>query len=108
MLPLYNSQTPRYYTVTDTTSGPRRAEQNYSYSYSSTSERSSNSNDPYSRPQSYSSTVERKTRAGPSGDYYNTESRTTTGGGPGGYSYSSTSSGRLPHGTSYRHYSYRV
>jgi hypothetical protein len=32
----------------------------------------------------------------------------TTGSGPGGYSYSSTTTGRLPYGTTYRHSHFRV
>uniref|UniRef100_A0A1L8DDG2 Protein anoxia up-regulated n=1 Tax=Nyssomyia neivai TaxID=330878 RepID=A0A1L8DDG2_9DIPT len=104
----YTVTTPRYYTVTDEPSRPRRAEEQYSYSYSSTSNTSSS--DPYSRPtsQSYSARTEKSSRSGPGGYNYSTERTSTAGTGPGGYSYSSTSSGRLPHGTTYRHYSYRV
>lgn len=109
------SQTPstsRYYSVRDSPSGPRKADEQYSYSYTSSTETSrNNSSNPYSsRPErtSYSTTTERKRETGPSGYSYNTDRTTTAGDGPGGYSYSSTTSGRLPHGTSYRHYSYRV
>lgn len=109
---VYNClQTPRYYRVTDTTH-PRSAEQQYSYSYSSTSQTTRDSNNPYgsSRPErsSYTSTAERKSTAGPGGDYYTSERTSSTGSRPGDYSYSSTSTGRLPHGTNYRHFSYRV
>lgn len=110
----YTVTTPRYssYTTTDV-GAPRRDESSYSYSKTVRSETSSASADPYSsRPttssSTYSSTSERNSRGGPGGYSYSTERTTTTGGGPGGYSYSSTTSGRLPHGTSYRHYSYRV
>lgn len=103
------SQTPRYTTVE--TSTPRRDESyTYSKTYKTVSE--SSSSDPYSRPStsssSYTSTTERNSRGGPGGYSYSTERTSTTGSGPGGYSYSSTTSGRLPHGTTYRHYSYRV
>ncbi|XP_035779236.1 uncharacterized protein LOC118459701 [Anopheles albimanus] len=102
------SQTPRYTTIE--TSTPRES-YTYSKTYKTVSE-SSNSSDPYSRPStsssSYSSTTERNSRGGPGGYSYSTERTSTTGSGPGGYSYSSTTSGRLPHGTTYRHYSYRV
>lgn len=91
----------------------RAAEQQYSYSYQSSTE--SRSGDPYSRPvnRSYTTSerVSRSSDAGPSAYSYSTErSSRSYGDGPGGYqsSYSSTTSGRLPGGTSYRHYSYRV
>jgi hypothetical protein len=106
-------QTPSYYVVTDTVGRPRKAEELYSYSYKTTSERSntSSSTDPYSyRPSttsSYSSTTERRNTGGPGGYSYSSE-RSSSYGGPGGLTYSSTSSGVLPHGTRYRHYSYRV
>uniref|UniRef100_A0A182M5D4 Uncharacterized protein n=1 Tax=Anopheles culicifacies TaxID=139723 RepID=A0A182M5D4_9DIPT len=100
--------TPRYTTVE--TSTPRES-YTYSKTYKTVTE-SSNSSDPYTRPStsssSYSSTTERNSRGGPGGYSYSTERTSTTGSGPGGYSYSSTTSGRLPHGTTYRHYSYRV
>lgn len=107
-----HSQTPRYSTLSTTTT-PRRDDSSYSYSKTVRSETSSSSADPYtSRPttstSSYTSTSERDSRGGPGGYSYNTERTSTTGSGPGGYSYSSTTSGRLPHGTTYRHYSYRV
>lgn len=107
-LSMYNClQTPRYYTVTDSTN-PRSAEQQYSYSYQSSTVR--DSNNPYSRPErtTYSSTTERRSNTGPGGYNYNTTRTSTTGSRPGDYSYSSTTSGRLPYGTTYRHYSYRV
>lgn len=105
------SQTPRYTTVE--TSTPRRDADSYTYSKTYKTVTESSSADPYSsRPSSssssYTSTSERNSRGGPGGYSYSTERTSTTGGGPGGYSYSSTTSGRLPHGTSYRHYSYRV
>lgn len=109
-------QSPRYYTVRDSPDRSRRAaEEQYSYSYNSTSESSNRYGDPYSRPSvsSYASseTVKRSAGSGPGSYSYSTErSERTRGDGPGGYSssYSSTTSGRLPGGTSYRHYSYRV
>lgn len=108
------SQIPRHYVVHDAPDRARRAaEEQYSYTYSSNVE--SRSGDPYSRPQTRSySTSERVNRSsdyGPGNYSYSTErSARSSGDGPGGYqsSYSSTSSGRLPGGTSYRHYSYRV
>lgn len=108
-----HSQTPRYSSYTTSDVGAPRRDESYSYSKTVRSETSSSSADPYSsRPSSssstYTSTSERNSRGGPGGYSYNTERTTTTGGGPGGYSYSSTTSGRLPHGTTYRHYSYRV
>lgn len=110
----FPSQTPststsRYYNVHSATpTQPRRADEQYSYSYSSTSE--STSGRPGSRPQTSTSTetTERRRETGPGGYSYNTDRTTTTGAGPKGYSYSSTTSGRLPYGTNYRHYSYRV
>lgn len=104
-------QTPRHYVVRDSPDRPRRAEEQYSYSYNS--ESTSRSSDPYSRPttRSYSSTNESVQRSGGPGNYsYSTERSSRTGDGPGSYhsSYSSTASGRLPGGTTYRHYSYRV
>lgn len=111
-------QTPRHYVVLDTPERPRRAEEQYSYSYSSEAEntRSSSTSSPYSAPsRSYSSSSERVNRSagsGPGSSYnYSTErSSRSSDAGPGGYhaSYSSSTSGRLPHGTTYRHYSYRV
>ncbi|KAL3288848.1 hypothetical protein HHI36_003295 [Cryptolaemus montrouzieri] len=107
-------QSPRHYVVRDSPDRSRRAaEEVYSYSYSSNSE--SRSADPYSRPstRSYSSSesVNRSSTGGPGGYSYSSErSSRSRGDGPGGYSssYSSTTSGRLPGGTTYRHYSYRV
>lgn len=94
--------------------GVRSAQEQYSYSYTNTSSSSSSSSDPYSsRPQrsTYSQESVVKRESGPYGSY-STErsSRTSSGGGPGSYrsSYESTASGRLPGGTTYRHYSYRV
>jgi len=106
----YTVTTPRYYSVTDHPSQPRRADEQYSYSYSSTNQTVRDSNNPYSRPErsAYSSTTERKSATGPGGYSYSTDRTSTTGSRPGDYSYSSTTSGRLPHGTTYRHYSYRV
>lgn len=95
---MYNClQTPRYYTVSDSTN-PRTAQQNYSYSYQSTSVR--DTNNPYGRPErsSYSSTTERKSATGPGGYNYSTDRTSTMGSRPGDYSYSSTTSGRLPYG----------
>lgn len=110
-------QTPRHYVVVDTPDRPRRAEEQYSYSYnqeSSTNESRYDSNNPYSVPsRSYSSSSERVARStgsGPGSYNYSTERSSRSSDLPGGYhsSYSSVSSGRLPHGTTYRHYSYRV
>ena len=97
-------QNPRIYTVNDSPV-ERRANEQYSYSYTSKNERSASSSDPYSRPSrsNYSSTVERRSTAGGPGGY-SYESTTTTGSGPGGYSYSSSRTG--PHGS--RVYSFRV
>lgn len=92
--------------------GVRSAQEQYSYSYANSS--SSSSSDPYGgRPQrtSYSQESVVKRESGPYGGYSTERStRTSSGGGPGSYrsSYESTASGRLPGGTSYRHYSYRV
>lgn len=98
-------QTPRHYVVVDRDPLPRRAEEQYSYSYSSTSERSGAGGLP--QRSSYSTSTERRSGGGPGGYSYSTE-RSSSLGGPGGYSYSSTTSGRLPYGTTYRHYSHRV
>ncbi|XP_076234707.1 protein anoxia up-regulated-like isoform X8 [Calliopsis andreniformis] len=111
----YSVTTPRHYVVRDyPEAGVRTAQEHYSYAYTNTSSSSSSSTDPYSRrPQRSSHTEESvvKRESGPYGSY-STErsSRTSTGGGPGGYhsSYESHTSGRLPGGTSYRHFSYRV
>ncbi|XP_067616147.1 protein anoxia up-regulated-like isoform X5 [Eurosta solidaginis] len=88
----------------------QRGSNDYSYSYKSNVEKSTyDSNNPYRRPESstYSSTIESTSRFVPGGSFnYNTERTSTTGAGPGGYSYSSTTSGTLPGGTKYRHYSY--
>ncbi|KYM96471.1 hypothetical protein ALC62_12838 [Cyphomyrmex costatus] len=107
------SKTPRHYVVRDYPEpGVRSAQEQYSYSYTNTS--SSSSTDPYTgRPQRTSQTQESvvKRESGPYGSYSTERStRTSSGGGPGSYrsSYESTASGRLPGGTSYRHYSYRV
>ena len=99
-------QTPRHYVVVDRDTQPRRADEQYSYSYSSTTERSSDGSG-VPRRSNYSTTTERRTGSGPGGYSYTSE-RSSSLGGPGGYSYSSSTSGRLPHGTTYRHYSYRV
>ncbi|XP_018332674.1 protein anoxia up-regulated isoform X13 [Agrilus planipennis] len=116
-LSTYTVSSPgRYYVVRDSPERTRRAEEQYSYSYSSKQERSSTSGDPYSsRPvtRSYTNSerVVRSSDGGPGSYSYSTErSSRNYGDGPGGYhsSYSSTTSGRLPGGTSYRHYSYRV
>lgn len=109
-------QSPRHYVVRDSPDRSRRsAEEQYSYSYQSTSESSNRYGDPYSRPSVSShvssETVKRSSGSGPgSYSYSNERSSRSYGDGPGGYSssYSSTTSGRLPGGTSYRHYSYRV
>ncbi|XP_076667421.1 protein anoxia up-regulated-like isoform X2 [Andrena cerasifolii] len=111
----YSVTTPRHYVVRDYPEvGVRAAQEHYSYAYTNTSASSSSSTDPYSRrPQktSYSEENVVKRQSGPYGSY-STErsSRTSTGGGPGSYhsSYDSHTSGRLPGGTTYRHYSYRV
>jgi hypothetical protein len=110
----YTVTTPRHYVVRDyPDTGMRSAQEQYSYSYTNSSSASSSSADPYSRPQrttqSQESVVKRET--GPYGSYTTERStRTSSGGGPGSYrsSYESTASGRLPGGTGYRHYSYRV
>ena len=115
-LSTYTVTSPRYYTVRDSPERSRRSETSYSSSYSSSTERSSNSSDPYSyrpttRSYSTSETVNRSTGSGPGGYSYSSDrTARSSGDGPGGYSssYSSVSSGRLPGGTSYRHYSYRV
>lgn len=106
-------QNPALYLVTERQGEPRQAEEMYSYSYKTTSERTSSSNnssDPYSyRPSttsSYSSTTERRNTGGPGGYSYTSERNYSTG-GPGGLRYDSTTSGTLPYGTKYRHYSYR-
>jgi len=91
----------------------RSAQEQYSYSYINNSSNTSSS-DPYSsRPQkaTYSQESVIKRENGPYGSYSTERStKTSSGGGPGSYrsSYESTTSGRLPGGTSYRHYSYRV
>lgn len=97
-------QNPRIYTVHDSPV-ERRANEQYTYSYTSKNESSSSSSDPYSRPtrSNYSSTVERRSTAGGPGGY-SYESTSTTGSGPGGYSYTSSRSG--PYGTRYS--SFRV
>ncbi|CAH0384368.1 unnamed protein product [Bemisia tabaci] len=107
------SQTPRHYVVTDSADRPRRAEEQYSYSYSSESVSRSSPNSAPTR--SYSTTSERvnKSYGGGPGSYnYSTErsSRSSDSGRPGSYhsSYSSTTSGRLPGGTTYRHFAYRT
>lgn len=103
--------------VTDTypDRSQRSAEEVYSYSYNSNTDSSNRYGDSYSRPQvRSSSTVESVTRSstgGPGGYNYTSErSSRSRGDGPGGYhsSYSSTSTGNLPGGTSYRHWSYRT
>jgi hypothetical protein len=111
----YSVTTPRHYLVSDSLERPRRAEQQYSYSYSSTTENTRNSPGSSVPTRSYSSSSERVQKSsgsGPSSYNYSTErsSRNYGDGRPGGYhsSYSSTTSGRLPHGTTYRHFSYRV
>lgn len=93
--------------------GVRSAQEQYSYSYTNTNTASSSSADPYGRPQRTTQTQESvvKRESGPYGSYSTERStRTSSGGGPGSYrsSYESSTSGRLPGGTSYRHYSYRV
>ncbi|SPP83221.1 Hypothetical predicted protein, partial [Drosophila guanche] len=103
--------TPRLDLCTDRPGSHRtRASSDYSYNAKSTVQNSSyDSSNPYSRPErsTYSSTVEKTSRSGPGGSYnYSTERTSTTGAGPGGYSYSSTTSGNLPGGTKYRHFSY--
>ena len=109
-------QTPRHYVVVDTPDRPRRAEEQYSYSYNQESSESRyDSSNPYSSvpSRSYSSSSERVARStgsGPGNYSYSSERSSRSSDLPGGYhsSYSSVSTGRLPHGTSYRHYSYRV
>lgn len=96
-------QTPSRY-VSRVPASPNHRVQEYS-SYSSTSTSSSSANG--GRPVTESRTTERKYESGPYGVNYCTERSSTTGNGPAGYSYSSTTSGRLPGGT-YRHFSYRV
>ncbi|XP_023287954.1 protein anoxia up-regulated-like isoform X2 [Orussus abietinus] len=110
----YTITTPRHYVVRDyPEAGVRSAQEQYSYAYTNTSSASSSSADPYVRPQrsSYTQQSTYKKESGPYGSY-STErsSRTSTGGGPGGYhsSYETHTSGRLPGGTTYRHFSYRV
>lgn len=112
---LFRRQTPRHYVVTDTPDRPRRAEEQYSYSYLSEKSESTSSSSPYSSvpTRSYSSSSERVSRStgsGPGSYSYSTERSTRSSDYPGSYnsSYSSTTSGRLPHGTTYRHFSYRV
>ncbi|KAH0948109.1 hypothetical protein HN011_011102 [Eciton burchellii] len=110
----YSVTTPRHYVVRDyPEAGMRSAQEQYSYSYVNSSSTTSSS-DPYSsRPQktTYNQESVIKRENGPYGSYSTERStRTSSGGGPGSYrsSYESTTSGRLPGGTSYRHYSYRV
>jgi len=107
-------QTPRHYVVTDTPGTARRqAEEQYSYSYSNETS-SSRSDRPGALPtRSYTSSSERVSRStgsGPGSYSSSTERVSRSSDYPGSYShsYSSTSSGRLPGGTSYRHFSYRV
>ena len=112
---LFRRQTPRHYVVTDTPERPRRAEEQYSYSYASEKSESMSSSSPYSTlpVRTYSSSSERVSRStgsGPGSYSYSTERATRSSDYPGSYhsSYSSSTSGRLPHGTTYRHFSYRV
>lgn len=106
----YTVTTPRHYVVRDYPSaGVRSAQEQYSYSYTNTS--SSDNNDRYGRPQRYTTENTVKRESGPYGNYTTERSsRTSSGGGPGGYhsSYETHTSGRLPGGTTYRHFSYRV
>ncbi|KMZ04371.1 protein anoxia up-regulated isoform X4 [Drosophila kikkawai] len=110
----YAVTTPRLDLCTDRPGSHRsRASSDYSYTSKSSVEKSSyDSSNPHSyRPErsTYTSTVEKTSRSGPGGSYnYSTERTSTTGAGPGGYSYSSTTSGNLPGGTKYRHFSYHV
>uniref|UniRef100_A0A1B6J3T5 Fau protein n=2 Tax=Homalodisca liturata TaxID=320908 RepID=A0A1B6J3T5_9HEMI len=112
----YSVTTPRHYVVTDTPERPRRAEEQYSYSYTAQTESSSSSSRPGSSSvpsRAYSSSSERVSRSsgsGPESYSYSTERSSRSSDYPGSYnaSYSSTTSGRLPHGTTYRHFSYRV
>lgn len=106
-------QTPsRHYVVRDEPSRvAKSAEQVYSYSYNSSSDSSNPYSSPSSRSYTSSESVSRSTTGGPGGYSYSSERTSRTrGDGPGGYSssYSSTTSGVLPGGTRYRHYSYRV
>ncbi|KAF6216603.1 hypothetical protein GE061_000947 [Apolygus lucorum] len=106
----YSVTTPRHYVVTDTPER-RAAEEQYSYSYSSEDSRRSGSGVPSRNYSSSSESVLRSSGGGPGAYSYSTErSSRSSSGYPGSYhsSYSSTSSGRLPGGTSYRHFSYRV
>lgn len=112
---LFGRQTPRHYVVTDTPDRPRRAEEQYSYSYASEKSESTSSSNPHSSvpTRNYSSSserVNRSTGSGPGSYSYSTERSSRNSDYPGSYhsSYSSSTSGRLPHGTTYRHFSYRV
>nr|XP_024218907.1 uncharacterized protein CG45076-like [Halyomorpha halys] len=107
----YSVTSPRHYVVTDTPERSRRAEEQYSYSYNSNTETSRRGSGPPSRHYSSSSeTVNRSTSGGPGAYSYSTERSSRSSDYPGSYhsSYSSTTSGRLPHGTTYRHFSYRA
>lgn len=112
----YSITTPRHYVVRDYPEvGVRSAQEQYSYAYTNTSSSSSSSStDPYSRrphKSSYSEESVYKRESGPYGSYSTERStRTSSGGAPGSYhsSYESHTSGRLPGGTTYRHFSYRV
>ncbi|KAL7301299.1 hypothetical protein TKK_0006037 [Trichogramma kaykai] len=107
------AMTPRHYVVRDYPErGVRSAQEQYSYSYTNSSSRTGS--DAYGRPQSTSYTNESRVKreSGPYGNYTTerTSRTSSSGDGPGGYrsSYESTTSGRLPGGTTYRHFSYRV
>lgn len=108
----YNVTTPsRHYIVRDYPErGVRSAQEQYSYSYTNNS--SSNSTDPYGRPQRQSYTTENtvKRESGPYGNYTTERSTRSSNDGPGGYrsTYETSTSGRLPGGTTYRHFSYRI
>jgi hypothetical protein len=110
----YNITTPRHYVVRDYPSvGVRSAQEQYSYSYHNSSNTSSDSSSPYSsrpRTESYTSESTVKRESGPYGTYSTERSSRSSTGGPGGYhsSYETHTSGRLPGGTTYRHFSYRV
>uniref|UniRef100_A0A023FAY6 Putative fau protein n=1 Tax=Triatoma infestans TaxID=30076 RepID=A0A023FAY6_TRIIF len=107
----YSVTSPRHYVVTDTIDRPRRAEEQYSYSYSSSEEkRQTGSGLPTRSYSSSSETVARSRGGGPGSYSYSTERSSRSSDYPGSYhsSYSTTTSGRLPGGTTYRHYSYRI
>jgi hypothetical protein len=67
---------------------------------------------PYYNTPRYTNTSESRSittssSSGPGTYSYSSEQTTRSSDRPGSYSHSSVTTGRLPHGSSYRHYSYR-